>query len=410
MILAILKTAIKTLTANKMRSFLTTLGIIIGISSVVLVMSIGAGAQKLIVSEVSKVGTDLVGVLPGKSEEGGPPAAVFGQVATSLKKSDAEAISGIESVEAVSSYVTGRKTVSYGREAELFDITGVSESYPRVENTSLDKGYFFTERQKNSFSKVAVLGGQVEDELFSNTDAVGKNIKIQNNSFKVIGIMEERGAQLFGNLDSQVFIPVTTAQKVILGIDHVNFIRAKVASGYDEKLAEMQIEELLRRRHNISDPSKDDFTVRSMKQLLSVLESVTGAIQGFLVMVVAISLLVGGIGIMNIMLVSLSERIREVGIRKALGATDRNIMIQFLAESSLLAFLGGVIGVVGGIALGLLGSYLIRAFAGLDWQFVISFWQIILAAAVALIVGLVFGLYPAYRAAKLSPIDALRYE
>ena len=179
---------------------------------------------------------------------------------------------------------------------------------------------------------------------------------------------------------------------------------------YNENIVKSEIAELLRRRHNISNPNKDDFTVQSMKQLLSILSNVTGAIQGFLTLVVAISLLVGGIGIMNIMLVSLSERIREVGIRKALGATDKNIMMQFLLESSLLSFAGGVIGILGGVAFGFFGSYLIEFFTGLNWDFIISFWQIILSASVSLLVGLVFGLYPAYRAAKLSPIEALRYE
>jgi len=406
----IAKTSFRGLAANKMRSFLTMLGIIIGIGAVTLVMSIGSSAENLITSQVTQLGTNLIGVLPGKSEDDGPPAAVFGATVTTLKRKDAKAIADLPDIAAATSYATGRSTVAYGNQAELFDFSGVSPDYIKVEDTSLVKGRFFTQREQDSFSRVAVLGYRVKEDLFGQHNSIGQQIRIKNRTFKVIGVMEERGASLFGNFDNKIFIPVTTAQKTLLGINHVNLIRAKMTEGANDKQVEQEIEKLLRFRHNISDPSKDDFSVRSMAQMLDILKSVTGAIRGFLIIVVAISLIVGGIGIMNIMLVSLSERIREVGLRKAVGASDSNIQIQFLTESTFLSSFGGVIGIAGGIAVGIASSYLIRFFTTFNWQFIIFPYQIIVAILVASFVGVVFGFYPSYRAAKLDPIDALRYE
>lgn len=280
MILIVLKTAWRAIIASKMRSFLTMLGIIIGISSVILVMAIGEGTQKLIVSEVSKMGTDLIGILPGKTEDG-IPAAAMGQVVTTLKKEDAEAIGELKGIKAATGYVAGRATVSFGKEALMFDFTGVSPDYLKIENASLSEGYFFTDRQAKGFSRVAVIGWQVKEDLFRGQNPIGQNINLKGNSFKVIGVIEKRGSQLLGNPDTQIFVPLSTAQKVLLGISHVNFIRAKLADGSSEAAMTSEIENLLRRQHQISDPAKDDFTVRSMKQMISILAEITGAIQGF---------------------------------------------------------------------------------------------------------------------------------
>lgn len=393
-----------------MRSFLTMLGIVIGISSVILVMAIGAGAENLITSQVTQMGTNLVGVLPGKTEDQGPPAAALGVTVTTLKREDAQAIKELPDIKAASPYVGGRSNVNYRNRAEFYDFTGVNASYVNLEDTSVAQGRFLTQRDIDSYARVAVLGYKVKEELFAGRDPVGKYIRLKKQRFKVIGVMKERGSSIFGNFDSNIFVPVSTAQKRLLGIDHVNFIRAKMLEGANKKQIKTSVEQLLRHRHNISDPSKDDFMVRTMAQMLSILKNVTGAIRAFLVMVVAISLIVGGIGIMNIMLVSLSERVREVGLRKALGARDSNIRTQFLIESSLLAFLAGIIGILLGLGLGVGISYLIRTFTALNWKFIISPGQIGLAALVSILIGLSFGYYPARKAAKLDPIDALKYE
>lgn len=407
---SIIRSSLKDLAANKLRSFLTMLGIIIGIASVILVMAIGRGAQELIISQVTQIGTDLIGVLPGQSESDEPPIASFVGTVTSLKVEDARAMEELSTIAISTPYATGRDTITYGNNSDIFDFTGVSEAYVDVEATEVAKGRFLSKRHVDSMARVCVLGHEVKEELFGWHDPIGERVRLRGQNFEVIGVMEERGSHITGNLDSQIFIPITTAQKVLLGIDYVNLIRAKMKPGVSENLVRAEVEQLLRHRHNISDPSKDDFSVRTMAQLLDILGNVTGAIQGFLVMVVAISLLVGGVGIMNIMLVSLSEKIREVGLRKALGATDRSILIQFLSESTLLSFFGGILGITFGLGLGLLISYLIRLFSGLEWQFLISPLQVLSASLVAISIGLIFGIYPAWKASKLDPIDALRYE
>ncbi len=408
-IISVVKIALKDLTANKMRSFLTMLGIIIGISSVILVMAIGAGAQQLIVSQVTKMGTNIIGILPGKTETGMPIAAM-GITITSLKREDAEAIKDLPSIEVACPYVTGRDNVSYGKEVKVLDLVGVSPDYMEVEETSIEKGYFFNQKQQSGFARVAVLGYTTAQELFKDANPLSEKIRIKGRTFKVIGVLKERGNTFFGNVDSQVFMPVTTVQKDLLGINYVNLIRAKAVESSKMEIAKTEIEELLRYRHNIKSAKKDDFTVQAMGQMLSVLEGITGAIQAFLILVVAISLLVGGIGIMNIMLTTLSQRIREVGLRKALGAKDRDVFIQFLAESSLLTLIGGLLGVISGVGLGIIIAYFIRLFTNFEWYFLITSGEIGLAIGVALIIGIVFGLYPAQKAAKLNPIKALRYE
>jgi len=409
-VIAIIRSAFKDLAANKTRSFLTMLGIVIGISSVILVMAIGAGAQQLIVSQVTKMGTNIIGVLPGKSETAGIPISAMGITITSLKKEDAEAIKNLPYITAASSYVTGRDTVSYKKEVKMSDLTGVSPDYTAVEEAPLEKGYFFNQQQQSSFARVAVLGHTLAQELFGNANSLSKKIRIRGRTFEVIGVLEEKGNTLFGEVDNQVFVPVTTMQKDLLGINYVNFIRVKVTDSSKMELAQTEIENLLRHRHRIKNAAKDDFTVKTMEQMLDILKEVTGAIQAFLVLVVAISLMVGGIGIMNIMLATLSQRIREVGLRKALGAKNKDIFIQFLAESSLLTFIGGLLGIILGAGIGLIVAYFIRLWTGFAWHFLISPGQIILAVGVALVIGAVFGLYPAQKAAKLDPIKALRYE
>lgn len=409
-----LRTSITALLANKVRSFLTMLGIIIGVGAVIVIMAAGAGAQGLILNQVKSLGSNLIGILPGKAEEDGPPASVYGIVITTLTYEDALALrngKNVPSVTALAAYVSGVGTASWGSAKYDTNLSGTTGSYVAVEGGELESGRFITEEEEANLSKVAVLGSAVKKELFGESEAVGQRIKIKKHSFEVIGVMEERGTVAFQDYDDQVFLPLKTAQKLILGIDYVSMIRAKVDSEENIEQAIRDMELTLRERHGIADPTggSDDFTARSMAQALDMITAITDALRYFLAAMAALSLVVGGIGIMNIMLVSVTERTREIGLRKAIGANNFNIMSQFLIEAVIVTLIGGIIGIIGGS----LASYLISVvinFLGYDWDFILSPFSIILAAVVASAVGLVFGIYPARKASRLEPVEALRYE
>jgi len=419
-----LNTTIKDLLARKGRSFLTILGIIIGVAGVIIIISLGGGAQSLVLGQITKLGTNIVGVLPGKSNEKGPPTAVFGVQIKTLTMGDVEAIkdkSKVPNVTDVTPYVKGNVTIISGKDSVDTSFVAVEGSYPRIQNTEMIKGTFFTDEEANTSSNVIVLGYDVATNLFPNGNEIGKIVKIKvpsnggnidsNNSipFRVIGVQKKLGTVAFQNQDDQVFIPFAIGQRQILGINYIQALRAKVNDSINVKTTMEDITRVLREQHNITNPDNDDFSVRDLADAIKLLTGITDNLRIFLALMAAISLVVGGIGIMNIMLVNVSERTREIGLRKAIGATNKNIRNQFLLESIVLTLSGGIIG----IFLGIFISYLIAIgarFAGYDWAFIISPLAIILAVSVSLIVGIVFGLYPALKAAKLDPIVALRYE
>jgi len=404
-----IKLSFKNLALQKSRSFLTMLGIIIGVAAVISIMSVGASAQDLLLAQVRAMGSNLVGILPGASDEAGPPAAMFGIEITTLKHEDGLAIEKLPYITAVSSYTNGRGTISYLSESKDYNYMGVSADYIFVEDTKVDSGRFFRRVEVDGLFRVVVLGSAVKEKLFGDDNPLDKRIKISQVSFKVIGVMEERGVVAFQNQDEQVFVPIKTVQKLLLGIDHLAFIRAKIDKEENIGLAISQIKNTIRFRHNIEDPIKDDFSIRSTDQALDILGTITQALKMFLAAVAAISLIVGGIGIMNIMFVSVNERTREIGLRKAIGARRKNILIQFLIESSVMTLIGGLIGIIVGIAIAWVITLGVNYF-GYDWQFIVTPLSVFISTLMAISVGLVFGLWPANRASKLNPIQALRYE
>lgn len=407
-----LKLTFKNLRSRKGRSFLTILGIVIGVSGVIIIIALGAGAQSLILSQVTKLGSNLLGILPGKSDETGPPAAAFGIQVTTLMERDVEAMmdkSRAPHVVAAIGSVQGPATVIWGAQSIDTTFNATQAAYTQLLDAPLENGRFFDEREERAAVNVIVLGSVVKQELFGNEEAVGKVVKIKNVLFSVIGVMKERGTVAFQNQDDLVFIPLRVGQRQLLGIRHLLSASVKVDDSKNLDAAIADIKQILRENHHISDPENDDFSVRNPTQALELLGTITNAMRLFLTAMAAISLVVGGIGIMNIMLAAVSERTREIGLRKALGATAKAVRNQFLFEAMTVTLLGGIVGIAAG-ALISYGIALLARAQGYEWAFVISALSIALAVGVSGLTGIIFGLYPAYKAAKLDPIEALRYE
>jgi len=407
-----IKISYKNLMAAKFRSFLTVLGIIIGIASVIIVMAVGASAQQLIIGQVEGIGSNLVGILPGASDEDGPPASVFGAIITTLKISDINAImqkKNVPNAVAGCGYVTGVGTAEYKSNSFQSNFHGVSASFLDVESNKLKSGRFFTHEEDAGLVRVAVLGSKRAADLFPNEDPLGKVFSLKDVNFVVIGVFDDKGMSGLSNIDEMIYIPLQTAQKIMLGIDYLNFARIRIDSLENMDRAVEDIKYTLRINHRINDPSNDDFSVRSTAQVIETITNVTNILKYFLVGIAAISLLVGGIGIMNIMLISVNQRIREVGLRKALGARGAHIIMQFLVESIFITAIGGFLGILLGILISFLASVVINSFR-YSWEFIISPGSILVATSISVVIGVIFGLYPARKASRISPIEALRYE
>lgn len=390
------------------------LGIIIGVGAVIVIMSVGAGAQSLVLAQIKSLGSNLVGVLPGKSEANGPPTSVMGIVITTLTYEDALALekkSNVPNALGMVAYTKGAGTISWGANSYDTNLSGSTHNYPLVEDGKIAVGRFFTEEEERNLSRVMVLGSTAKKELFGDSDAVGQRVKLKKITFEVIGVMEERGTVAMQDYDDQVFIPLKTMQKMIAGVNHLGLLRMKIDNQENTGIAISDMEKTLRAQHNISDQSgaSDDFTIRSAAEALDMITVITNALKYFLAAMAALSLLVGGIGIMNIMLVAVTERTREIGLRKAVGANNFQIMSQFLIEAITVTFIGGLIGILGGILI----SYLVATiakFLGYDWAFIVTVSSVLISLLVSAFVGLVFGIYPARKASHLQPVEALRYE
>lgn len=391
------------LIANKLRSLLTMLGIIIGVAAVIALVSIGNGVKQDIEDSISSLGSNLLVVMPGAPRTPGVrPSA--GSMKT-LKVSDYEAIAKLDGVKAASPMTNGSYVVIYQNKNWTTSVSGVNANFLDVNNWTMTSGRFFSDKNVQNRERVAVVGQTVVKNLFADEDPVGKEIRVKNIPFRVIGVLKSKGNGTMGNdQDDTVLIPYTTSMERVEGIDYLRmvYVVAKDDEGIDRLQAD--IENLLRVRHNIKDTNLDDFNIQNMKSIMETVAQTTGTFTLFLGAVAAISLVVGGIGIMNIMLVSVTERTREIGVRKALGATYSVIVTQFLIEAVVISLMGGFIG----IAFGVGASKVIGMVSGMST--VVSVPTIIMSFAFSMAIGLIFGIYPARKAAKLNPIDALHYE
>lgn len=408
-----LKSAVIGLQTNKVRSTLTILGIVIGIASIILMMSIGRGAENLILNEISGFGAETIIIRPGQ-EPKGPTDIAETLFSDSLKKRDLELLkkkSNVPHLVNIMPAIIVPGSVSY--EGETYRPTifgGSAEFFASGYNLYPEKGILFDEQDIKERASVVVIGSKVKKELFGDSDAVGKYIKIKDKKFRVVGVFAEKGQSSLVNFDELAIVPYTTAQSYLLGINHFHEIIVEIDKPENIARSVLDIEDTLRASHNITDPDKDDFFVVTMQAAVEQIKTIIGALTVFLSSVVAIALVVAGVGVMNIMLVSVTERTREVGLRKALGATNSDILTQFLIEAMILTGIGGIIGVVIGALLSFLTAFALTNFVGLQWDFTFPVSVAILSIVVSTLVGLIFGLYPAWKASKKSPIEALRYE
>ena len=406
--------ALDALFRHKLRAILTVLGITVGITAVIVVLSAGRAIEDFIVGQVTMFGTDYIEVevkVPATEHVSSENAASMAQgvTITTLKEKDADELKKIANVSDVYSGQTGQAVFSYKDQNKVTLIFGVTSSFDAIDSGEVDKGRFFTDAEDKSLARVVVLGSNIKQKLFGDDDAVGKQIKVGKQSYRVIGVMKERGSAGVFSFDDIAFLPLRTMQKLVLGIDYIQFIFIQIK---DTALTDVTVDDVtvrMRELHKIDDPGKDDFAVMSAAEGLALLGTITGAIKILLFVLASISLVVGGVGIMNVMYVAVAERTFEIGLRKAIGAKSRDILKQFLAEAVGITFLGGLAGTILGTVISFLVSIVANSL-GFAWQFHLSPQYILLAVGVSVLVGLISGIYPARAASRLEPIVALRKE
>lgn len=399
----------RSLRANKMRTSLTLLGIVIGISSVIIMLSVGRGAQELILDQIRGIGSQLLMVTAGGSaQEMGPPAAIEGIIVKTLTLRDAEAIENsakyIKVVAPITNFTQTR--IRKGNEEEIYTVQGRDKNFFTSRDYEFAEGRNFTESENKGVSKVAILGATVKDDLFKNFSAVGEYIRIGEANYRIIGVLKKKESALsiMGVDDETIMIPVKTAQKNVLGQDFLFGISLQASSEEDIDLAKAEVRRIIRRQHRLQTSEEDDFKISSQQDALAMIETFTSLLTLFLAAIATISLIVGGIGIMNIMLVSVFERTKEIGLLKALGARNKDIFYEFLVETLVIMIIGAFMALVIGFGV----SYLAAKIGG--WNTILAPESIPLALIMAFGFGIIFGVYPALKAAKLDPITALRFE
>lgn len=413
-ILVSMSLAFKTLKHNLSRSILTIVGITVGIAMVVIVLSAGAGLKGIILGQISSFGDNWINVevkIPdtGRNSQQNSSGQAQGVIIKSLVESDMQAITKVPNIKNAYAGITSQAVISYTDQTFHPIIFGVSPSYLFINKSKVDTGRFFSDEDNKSVSQVVVLGNEISHNLFGDNDPVGKFVRVDKESYEVIGVMEKLGSTGFMNMDGMIYIPIKTVQKKIMAVDHVSFIVAEAVDKTKSLDTAEEIRSVLRDRHKITNPDKDDFAVTTQDEAVEVVGTIVAGISGLLIALSCISLLVGGVGIMNVMYVSVAERTFEIGLRKSAGATTSDILWQFLVEAIVLTLFGGVLGVGIGVIISFLISVVANAL-NFSWEFQISLFSIFLSTGFSTFVGILFGLYPAKKAASLDPMVAIRQE
>jgi putative ABC transport system permease protein len=407
--------AIKNLRNNKGRSVLTLIGIVIGIMSVIVVSSSGQGVKSYILGQVDSYGNDIIQVetkVPstGKTSSSNASGQAMGIQITTLKIADGEEMLKLPNVVGYSAGTLGQEIASYRNENKRALLYGNGANYPLIDaGVKISEGNFYTESDDNSLAQVVVIGQDIRTALFGNDEAIGKEIRIKGMNFKVVGVAAKRGSVTFFNYDELIYIPVKTLQKKILGIDYVRYITVKIADVNKAEVTAADIIDLLKRRHKTYRSEQEDFAVTTMQEARKMIDDVFGTINILLLALTSISLIVGGVGIMNVMYVAVVERTFEIGLRKSVGAKSSDIRNQFLLEAIILTLIGGLIGIILGYIFAFIFSYII-SLLGFSLKFTVTMSSILLAVGFSTATGIIFGYYPAYKASKLSPMEALRKE